>query len=435
MSQTGYIQGRAELGQLLYENFKQGVKPWFGLMDPLAALFDEIGPGEFESITGGKLVFARDTRRAGGAMGTSGWLPASQYVDPIRLETVPARMYVRRAIDNFIAAVASGKGSFEDYVGRINRQMWDAFEEMERRHVHGSSTGTVCEIAARTSATVITVKNGYGYPGQPPLGHLEAGMWVAVLDASNAFAVLGAAKIARIDTATNTITFATPIDNGTTMVAAGDPVVFSTTPNVSADYFETERGKAKLGLLDIIDPRAQNASYLTVNEADEPRVKPLRRQSTDFGELEFLKFIRELSAKSTSPVTPTTHTMSTQPGVVLELAQRLIATTQFNAPKGGKTLKGGWETVQIAGHDFIESPYHLWDVIYAHCMEDYHDVDLDGEPAVWAGDGSEFQRLSDYDGKEWFVKHYSQRFASRRNRLGALVGVPNPEATRYTDVP
>ena len=82
-------------------------------------------------------------------------------------------------------------------------------------------------------------------------------------------------------------------------------------------------------------------------------------------------------------------------------------------------------------HDFLKSTFHLWDVVYAIAPEDLAVVNLDGEPAVWSGDGSQFGRLADYDGKEWFLRHYVQRFPVRRNRLAALTGVPNPNHDRY----
>lgn len=433
--QTAFIQGRTGVGALLQENFAKGVKSWFGLQDPMAALFKRAGSGKY-TISGKKLVITADSKRAGGGMATSGYLPAHQEVAPVTLETTPARRYVRSAIDNFIAAVGKGPGAAEDYLARLNRQHLERFEEMERRHVQGSSAGTICVVSSRTSATVIVVKDGNGYVGQPPLAYLEAGMWLTSLDASNSFAVLKAAVISSIDYATNTITFATGIDDGTTVVAAGDLLVFSTTPTTTESWFETERGKAPLGALDIIDPKASNSSYLGLAEITNPRIKPLRRTSVSFDDMEFVAFLRELSAHGTSPVTDSTHTFTTQPGIVIALAAALTAagTTQFQQQKG-KTLNGGWETVKINGMDFIESPDHTFDTIYAWCMEDLYRVHLGPEFEDDDSDGSIYARLPNYDGREWYGKDYMQQFADRRNRLGALTAIPNANATRYTNYP
>ena len=434
-SQQGFVQGRTGVGALLQENFAKGIVPWFGLQDPMAALFKRIGPGRY-TITGKKLVITADARRRGGAMATSGYLPSNQEVAPVQLETTPARRYVRSAVDNFIEALTQGPGAAEDYLARKNRQHLEAFEEMETRHIHGSSTATVCEVDVRTSATVVSVRNGYGYAGQDPLAHLEEGMWVTALGAAASFAVRGAAVIQSINYTTRTITFATAIDNGTAVVAAGDPLVFSTTPNVSADFFETERAKAPLGALDIADPKAQNASYLGLSEASNPRLKPLRRTSTAFDDMEFTRFVRELAAKSTSAVTPQSHTMSTQGGIIVALAEAITAAgaTQFQQEKG-KVLEGGWETVRVLGHDFIESPNHIFDTIFAWPMEDLYRVHLGAEFQNVAEDGSLYARLPDYDGKEWYGRDYMQQFADRRNRIGSLTGIPNANASRYTSTP
>lgn len=431
-SQQGFIAGKSTLGTLLHDNYVNGIKPHYRLMDPIATLFDEVGPGQY-TLVGKKVVFSADLRLPGGAMSSSGYLPAHQEVQPVNLEFSASRMYRRVAVDNFLEQIASGDGAYEDYAGRLQSQAWDSLAWMTSRHIHGSSAATVAEVDARTSATSITIKNGMGYAGQPPTQFLEVGMWVTALDASNAFAVLGAAIITNINHTTNTLTFGTGIDNGTVLVAAGDPLVFSTTYNVNADYFETERGKAPLGLLDIIDPKAQNASYLTVSESAFPRIKPLRRASVSFGEVELMEFLSELRTRGMTQVSTDTHVLSAQEGVVMELAKSLVPYTTIETK--GRELEGGWTTVRIAGHDIITSAFHVFDTLYAHDPSVYRQVDLDGEARIYQEDGSMYNRLDDYDGKEWFIRHYMQRFAERRNTLGALVGIANTNAVRYSGVP
>ena len=146
-----------------------------------------------------------------------------------------------------------------------------------------------------------------------------------------------------------------------------------------------------------------------------------------------MSFLAQIAAKSNSPVSAQSHTLTMQTGAKIELAKELLAFQQ--AAQLGRVLEGGWTSVRIGEFDILDDMYHIQDVVYALCPEDIHVVDLDGEPAVWAGDGSEFLRLSDYDGKEWFLRHYVQRFASRRNRCGALTGVTNPNPELYSAHP
>lgn len=437
MATTGvdYVQSVTDISKLVYENFKGRVKPWLDVIDAMAALFGMLGPGEY-SMQGKKLVFAADDKYAGMAMGTAGYLPGSQYVDPINLETTPARVYVRRMVDNFTVARASGEAAFENYMTRIMRQMWEAFERATIRHIHGSSTATVCTVSSRTSGTVMVVKDGYGYTGAVPGQYLEPGMWLALLDASSSYAVLGVAKISTIDNTTSagtaTITFASSIDAGAAAVP-GDPFVFCTSTDSTDTWFQTERSNAPLGLLDLLDPANSNTSYLGVTESTSPRIEPIRRPSADWGEVEFMEFVAEIEAKSNSEVTPNSHVFTLHPGVLLELGKTLIPYTQIMGK--GQALEGGWSTVSIAGHDFVKTSYHIHNVVYAICKEDAHVVDLDGESQIWDGDGSQFRRLANYDGKEWFARHYVQRFFSRRNRSGCLTGVVNPNYQKYSAIP
>jgi hypothetical protein len=387
-------------------------------------------------MEGKKLVFAADATYSGMGMATNGYLPASQYVEPVRLETTPARIYVRRAVDNFAVARGGGEAAFEDFMSRIMRQMWEAFERAQVRHIHGSSEAVVCTVLTRTSATVVVVNNGYGYTGAHPTMFLEPGMWLASHDVSASNAVLGVAVISSIvhntSNETATITFATSIE-GSGTIAVGDKLCFATSKTSTDDWFVTERNYAPLGLLDLIDPANAASSYLGLSETTTPRLQPVVRASADWGEVEFMEFAAEIAAKSNSPVTPQSHTFTCQEGVVLELAKTLVPFTQIN--QKGKDLEGGWTTVRVAGHDFVTDSYHIPDVVYALCMEDAFVCPLDGDERVWDGDGSEFRRLANFDGKEWFARHYVQRFLNRRNRSGAMTGVVNPNKDRYSAQP
>ena len=434
MSQQGNVDTISTVGNLVFENYKGRVQPHLEHMGPVLSIFQQMGPGEY-SLQGEKLVFAGDVTYSGGAMATDGWLPDHQYIDPVNFETTPTRSYVRRAVDNFIVARASGEAVFEDFIGRVMEQMWDAFERTQNRHVHGSSTGYVCMTNTRTSNAILVMDDGYGYTGTSPLMFVEPGMTMAWLDADNALAVGGSGVVESVVYSTNTVTFAASVENGsgTPTIAANDPWVFATTSPYSATHFATEYTNAPLGLINLIDPASAVASYLGVSETTYPRVKPVRVTSATFDEVEIMELWKEIFAKSQSPVTASTHVNTLQPGVLIELAKTLLPYTQIQTK--GDTLPGGWDTVIIAGQTFVEDPYHLPTVMYTICKEDCRVIDLDGDPQIWAGDGSEFARIADFDGREWFAKHYVQRIMTRRNRSGALIGLPNTNAANYSPEP
>lgn len=426
-SQVANMDNLSTLGSLLHENFVSGVLPLLDLQSPTLSIFEAAGPGEF-SMVGEKLVFAVDHSYTGGAMGTSGGeLPDHEYVDPITLETTPVRLYVRRAVDNFwVARGGSTEGAFEDFLGRVMEQMWDDFERAQARHVQGSSDGTICQIATRTSNTVVTIDDGYGLSGVDPAQFLEPGQRIGWLDASNSYAVGGVGTISSIvgSGGTYTLTLAADWENGsgTPQTADGDVIVRVTTDDQSANYFTSERNAVPLGLADIIDPDGNLSTYLGQTVATYKRLKPVNLASSNFDEVEVMKFVKRIAAKGNATINPSTNIMVTNPAVTMELARSLLPYSQIQREKG-QVLPGGWQTVQIANYDFIEDSYAPHNILYCICMEDMRTVPLDGAAAVWAGDGSEFSRLADFDGKEWYAKRYLQRLATRRNRSGALTGI------------
>lgn len=426
MSQQPLLDNATSLANLIHENYISGVLPFLDIQDAALALFEQAGPGEF-SMVGEKLVFSADYTRRHSAMGTpNGELPDHAYADPLRLEFTPTRIYVRRAIDNFWQARATGEGAFEDLLSRIMSQMWDDFAHAQIRHVHGSSSGVIAKIATRTSATVVTIDDGYGLTGVDPSMFLEPGDRIAWLDASNSFAVGGVGVIASIAEASNvyTLTLAASWENGagTPQTADGDVIVRVTTTNQSANYFTTEYGAVPLGFVDMLDPAGSVTAYggLTVSSYD--RLKPVNLASATFNEVEVMKFVKRIEAKSQTRVNSSTHTMLCNPAVTMELARTLLPYSQIQREKG-QTLPGGWETVQIANFDFVEDTYAPWNLLYALCREDMRTVPLDGAEQIWSGDGSEFSRIADFDGKEWYARRYVQRLLSRRNRCGVLTGI------------
>jgi hypothetical protein len=124
-----------------------------------------------------------------------------------------------------------------------------------------------------------------------------------------------------------------------------------------------------------------------------------------------------------------------QGAVVAELARTLVGFQQQT--QLGRTFEGGYQAVRIANMDFIEDDWQLHDVLYTLSVEDLFTVDLDGEADYFAEDGSQFSRLADFDGKEWYVKSYMQSFSDRRNRHAALTGISlaNVTAADFSPTP
>lgn len=432
-SQINNLSNVTALGDLVFSNYRGKVQPWLEHMGPVLSLFNAAGPGDF-SLTGKDLKFARDVSFIADAMATSGELPDHSEFNPVVFTTTPAQVYVRRAVANFTVARAQGDGTFEDYLGRIMRQLWDSLERTQNRHVHGSSNGYLALGATRTSSTVFTIKDGYGFTGANPAMFLRPGTRIAWLDASNSYVVGGVGVISAYAPSTKTVTMAAAWENGAgaggAQFAANDPIVLATTTSESASYFTTEFGLAPLGLLDLIDPAQASSTYLGVSETANPSIKPQIQASVAFGEDEVMEFAAAIEAKSGKPVTQDSHVFTCQKGVEIALAKTLTPYTQI-ATKGS-TLTGGWTGVQLGSlPELFTDPYHVPDTLYAMYKEGMHKIDLDGDARLFAGDGSEWQRLADFDGKEVFAYHYIQRIIDNRNCFGALTGISTTNADNY----
>lgn len=435
MSQVGNIDRTAsDVSTLVHELYRDEVVPFLGHMSEMGGLFSKLGDGGYQLI-GEKLQFAADYTYRGGFMGTDGYLPDAQDVDPLELSFTPIRAYIRIAIDNFIEAIARKPGAYEGKAERVVRNMWDAVARAETRHIHGTSAGTVCTFVSRTDANTLVVDAGYGYAGAQPTMFIEAGMTLALLDASNSYATIGAAVVDSVthntSETTATINFTSDIDTASTG-ADGDPLVFATTADESATHFVTERNRAPNGLIDIVDPANAATTYGGATKATYPRLDSVVRASSSFGQVEIMQFLAEIEARSNSKVTADSHVLTCQQAVLLEVAKELVQFQQQS--QLGKKLEGGWDTVSVGGMNFLTDPQHLPDVLYALCPEDLFVVNL-LEAELAADDGSQWSRLADYDGKEAFVRWYGNRFANRLNRLGALTGISVTSKNRWAAVP
>ena len=433
-SQRSNVQALSNITGLVHEIFTGDVLPAVRWESVTAQLMTTASSGQYQ-YDGESLNGATDLDRPHGALGTPGELPDSVHVDAGNWQTTPVRRYVRRAVDNFVEAAAiKGPGSFADFGSRIFDQLWGAFRLMEIRHAIGSSDGTLAKISVRNSSTDVTLKDGYGHADANPMLMLEEGMIIAWIDITNANAVGGSAKISTITYSTNRIV----VDSASTWEVAtpaiNDLIVAATTSTSTTDYFATEFQNAKNGLIDIVDPSAASTTVFNISESTFPRWKPYRSASTTLDHIEVTEFVRKHAAKSTFPVSPQSHTMVTHPAVVAELARSLVGFQQQQ--QLGKVLEGGYQTIRISGWDMAEDEYQLQDVLYNICNEDLYSVSL-VEAGYFDDDGSMYERISDFDGKEFYVRDYCNSFSPRRNRHGALtsISLSNVTAADFAPTP
>lgn len=434
-SQQSNVDALTDITGLVHEVFTTDVLGAVRWESVSAQLMMNAQEGDFR-YDGESLNGATDLLRPTGALGTSGALPDTAHNDAANWQTTPIRRYVRRAVDNFTEARAiKGPGSFADFGTRLFDQMWGAVRLMEIRHAVGTSNGYLCKVSSRMDADTFVVKDGYGHASMAPTIMLDEDMVIAWVDVDDSNNIAGAGTISSITHSTNTVTVSssTTWEPGNTL-SANDYIVAATTPNISTDYFETEYTNAKNGFMDIIDPDANLSTVFTISEATYPRWKPYRKASSTFDHIELTEFFRQHAAKSTYPVGPDSHTAVCHPAVYAELARTLEGYQQQQ--NLGKTLEGGYQAIRVAGFDIAQDEYQLHDVLYNVCNEDLFTISL-VEAGYFDEDGSMYERISDYDGKEWYVRDYCNSFAPRRNRHGALTSITlsNVTASDFNPVP
>jgi hypothetical protein len=280
------------------------------------------------------------------------------------------------------------------------------------------------------------LKDGYGHTDCTPMMFLDKGMTVAWLDASNSYAVGGAAKIDTVSfPATINLDSSATWEPGAAVPAAGDPIVFCTTNDTTADYFDTDYNQSPNGLKTILDWADAQTTVFNINEDDYPRWRPFREASSTFDHIELCEHWDKGEAKSSQPVTPESHISIASGAVVAELARTLEGFQQ--QAQLGRTFEGGYQAVRIRGRDIAKDPAFVQNVIATICLEDIYNIPLGSRAGMVSEDGSEWSRLPDQDAREAYAAEYLQFFSPRRNRHFALTGisVSNVDADDFTWVP
>lgn len=433
-SQQAQAETLSGLAGLVHDTFYGRVLPNVRSESPVAQLFRDAGPGEYQ-LVGDTMRFAVDLNFATGALATDGKLPDHVGLDPVEGGVTPIRRYRRVALDNFIEKRISGDGAFDNLSDRIFDVLWNSWKYMECRHAIGGSSGQIGAAESRTSSTVFVIKDAFGNVGTNPLAHLSPGSLIAWYDVSAA-GIGGAGAISSINYSTRAIT----MDSAATWepsatLAPNDTIFFCTTNSSTADYFISERNLAPNGLGTIVDPTAGSTTVFSIAEAGaNARWKPYRKASVTFDHLEVTEHWLQLGSKRGMPVSPATDEAITFPSNVAQLARSLMAFQQ-QAYTGGD-LNGGYGKVTVSGMPITEDVYFYHDVFMTLWREGLYRVPLGGEADFFSEDGSMWARIADFDGKEAQVGEYMNTFCTNRGANSALTGiVTDVTDADFTSVP
>jgi hypothetical protein len=111
----------------------------------------------------------------------------------------------------------------------------------------------------------------------------------------------------------------------------------------------------------------------------------------------------------------------TYPSCVAQIARSLMGFQQ-QAYTGGN-LNGGYQQVHVAGIAIEEDAAFYHNVAVTLCKDKLYRVPLGGDADFWGEDGSMWQRMAGYDGKEAYVVDYLNYMSNHRGAHGALTGI------------
>jgi len=420
-TQQGNLQAMSDLTGLTHDIFVGKVVNNVRRDSPTAQLFKDAPAGMYR-LEGQYCKFAADFRYKTGAMATDGNIPDYTPMDAVQGRLSPVRRSSRIALDNLVELQAAGPGAFDDLNDRIFTQLWDAWASMEARQAIGGSSGLIGKCESRSSDTTFVIKDAYGNSDTNPLSHISEGSILAWWDLTSTAAIDGAGKVSTITESTRTIV----MDSAATWepadtLAADDLIYFATTNNISNDHFISERNLAPNGLGTIIDPTASASTVFNIAEATYPRSKPYRKSSSTFNHLELTEHWLQLGQKRGFDVSPETDVVITFPSCVAQIARSLMGYQQ-QAYTGGN-LEGGYQMVHVSGIPLLQDNMFYHDVAMTVCKEQLFRTTLGGDADFFSGDGSMWNRIENYDGKDAYVVDYMNYLSPYRGAHAALTGI------------
>lgn len=399
----------------------------FPIATPLLAQVKKGSPGGPERMQwGGNGVYwdVKLTRPVGLVSSDSGYFGKTAAVVEKQATLGIKRQYVTRHID---ALADSGTTSKEAaYIGVARKVLDEALDATvlgQQENLHGNGDFIKAVVDSVTSTTVIVVDNPYGVADAGRGGLLlDQDMYVAVLDASASYAVLGrsyitsVAQSASADTATVTLTTAI------TGMAAGDVIVPCT-----AD--DTSYQKATNGLINITNRGNSYQSFEGITSATYPRWDSVRMTAgtdTDDAalptEMDVWELIQRVAAKSgkNAQVKPNEFLLITTPGLVKKLGESFLGQRRWDM--GMKKLTGGFGALEICGLPLVPDMYCPAGTMYLLHLPSLTWVDrMDWKKISFEGQGP-WRFISGRDAYEVTYGAYWNFGALQRNSLGVITG-------------
>lgn len=405
-----------ELTDLAKDYFSDVYVPLMNTETPLKSQFAKL---ENAMFTGKKWIFGVKTAVGGSASnaGANKTLPAADEGQYDQGDANVVRTYVRMALDGLAIEVTKKQaGSYRPAVAEVMADRLQAIDLEVNRQLYCNADGKLCMIQATAASATQAVEKDYGITnGGPGAKHIYAGDQLALYDSGGT--LIGRKTVVSVDQSAspNTVT----LDSSITSTATTNYFSKST-----ADDDNKTAGEAN-GLLASVKDSVTFESIPATGRWKATRVhnSGVLRDISDSLVMQTIATVREKSRK-------TPNLAVTTPGIQLKYSEIFLPIRRIDGQS--EQLKGGYKPVAYIQHGGGQIPL----VVDSDCpnyrmfflsTDAFRMADLVGTD--WADlDGGVFNRVTDKDAIEGYVRKYWQLITVQRNANAVLEDINDTES-------
>lgn len=390
--------------------------------NPETPLKNAISKLENFEYTGRKFIFAIKTRIGGGAANAGGnrTLPEAQEGTYDQGEETTVRTYTRMAADlHMLEVTKKSKGSYRPAMAELMEDRLQAHDLEVNRQMFCNGDGKAALVGGTPGASATqTLANDYGVTnGGAGTRHVHVGDVLAFYTVANA--LIGRRTVTAVDRDANTVT----LDSTITTTATTNYVAKST-----ADDDNRNAGEAR-GLLAGVN---RTAALHTIPATDTWRALVSNNSGTLRPLTDSLVMTMVARIRTTSRKTP--NLAIAREGVVLRYTELFLPLRRIDGQD--EQIVGGYKavaTIQYSGGSIPvmtdpDMPNNRLMLINTSAVGV---LDLLG--TEWANaDGVQFDRITDKDGIEGYLRKYWGLAYTQRNAHGVIEDVEDiPEIDRW----
>jgi hypothetical protein len=277
------------------------------------------------------------------------------------------RTYVRRQIDMLtIVGTTSKKAAFIPMGRKIIRSALDAARLGQNEVLHGDGRAFKALITTATDTTHVIVQHPYGLDSAGKGGLLlDKNMYIAVLDATDSWAVLGRATISNVANSGDSATLT--LDTAISSMAAGDAIVAATEADTSYNNYPN-------GLLNLLNRGGSYDDLHGINAATagQARWNTSRlvagtdtadaAQPSEMDVWELAQIVAGKSGKD-AKTNPGQFLLQTTPGVQKKLAESFLGQRKLT-PQDFRPIRGGFKAIDVFGLPLLADFWNPAGTIY-----------------------------------------------------------------------